>query len=219
MNPILSPQNEISYQFAAPKGIPPESPIPEIRIETELENGTYVTSPVEDSDVHFTPTGIGHRRLPTITVTGGPATMSNGRALPATNGRSSPVASWPQPSSADSNGYHSTNNRPQPPLGPSSTKLQPRQGQQEEAKDPPPSYSMSESPMETRVGGHRSRSSTHPTHTSTKHSPTNSTSPSTSTHPTAKKTMSSKARGMDNNFYKAVVMEGFQGITGKVTTV
>ena len=150
-------QTEISNQFS-PKNVPPESPIPEIRIETEQENGTYVTSPVVDD--------------------------STDRQLSATK---SQTAHW-------------ANNR---------TRV-------DDLDDMPPPYPMTESPRARISGGH---SVTH-AHTSNKKSM--SSSPAAlppHTHSMAAKTMSSKAKGMDNNLYRAMVMEGFQNITGKVTSV
>ena len=38
-------------------------------------------------------------------------------------------------------------------------------------------------------------------------------------HKPASKTMSAKIKSMDNNLYRAVVLEGFQGLAGKVTSV
>ena len=73
---------------------------------------------------------------------------------------------------------------------------QPQQGR--ENSDVPPPYPMEGSPY------HRWRSSSE--------SPVRS-------HKPAAKTMSGQAKSMDNNLYRAVVLEGFQGISGKVTSV
>lgn len=72
---------------------------------------------------------------------------------------------------------------------------QPQQGR--ENSDLPPPYPMEGSPY------HRWRSS----------------SESPVRHKSAAKTMSAQAKNMDNNLYRAVVLEGFQGISGKVTSV
>ena len=131
--------------------MPPESPIPEIRIETEQENGTYVTSPVDDSITDL--------------------------QLPTTNGRTGPLIIR--------------------------TRI--------EDSDLPPAYPTSESSQSQRASNSLTNA----------HSPNNKSSSSASTHvhTMATKTMSTRAKGMDNNLYRAVVMEGFQGITGKVTSV
>ena len=153
---------------------------------------------------------------PAVTRTNGhPA--SNGRS-PTTNGCSPTTSnSRPQLSSASTNARQNANGR-QLPAGASNKS---GRTQQDREADPPPPYPMSESPGGARAS-HRIRSSTQPTqttHTSTNHSSSPHSSPSATRHSVAKKTMSAKAKGMDNNLYKAVVMEGFQGITGKVTTV
>ena len=217
---------EISYQFSAPRGVPPESPIPEIRIETELENGTYVTSPVEDSEVDrrqlSTKDGRLMRAATTNTHQVPTATTTNGRqmipATTTTNGRQLPTAT---PNSHQS---HVTNGR-----------THAARNQYPEDDLPPPYPMLSESPR----GAKHSHSRSPTSHTSHSHSTPppppppllpHSRSPSPhrrspsphsepATHSTAKKTMSAKAKGMENNLYRAVVMEGFQGITGKVTTV
>jgi hypothetical protein len=240
--------NEILYQFSAPRGVPPESPIPEIRIQTELENGTYVTSPVEDSDVALPPP-IGHR-LPTITISSDqiqPLSTGNGHplhSLPATNGHPMPSSNGhpltfsngralrnpqPQSSTASTRSHHNTNSQ-QSPAGTtqkSSDSGRIREGIED---DPPPPYPMSESPGGAAKTRSRQQNSTSYTqHTSTNHSQSHHASPpprqppatatGTGAHSVAGKTTSSKAKGMDNNLYRAVVLEGFQGITGKVTTV
>ena len=243
-NSVFSSQNEISYQFSAPRGIPPESPIPEIRIQTELENGTYVTSPVEDSDVTLPPP-IGHR-LPTITITsdqiqpvstanghplhslpatnGHPMPSSNGHPLTSSNGRALPT-SQPLSSTASTRSHHNTNTQ-RSPAG--TTQKSSHSGRIREGieHDPPPPYPMSESPggaAKTRSRQQNSTSS--PQHASTNHSQYSlprqppATATGTGAHSVAKKTTSSKAKAMDNNLYRAVVLEGFQGISGKVTTV
>ena len=156
-------QNEISYQFSSPRTIPPESPIPEIRIETEQENGTYVTSPVEDDLL----------RIPTV-----------------------------------------SNSRPEP----WKHRKQVTRAKDLEDDDLPPPYPMTESPRAVKSSRSRSPAHTHASDYRQKTSPSSSHPPAP-THAMAAKTMSTKAKGMDNNLYRAVVMEGFQGITGKVTTV
>lgn len=193
-------QTEISYQFSAPRGVPPESPIPEIRIETELENGTYVTSPVEDSEIDRE-LSWNDRQLP--------PTATNGRQLPATTMKARPLAAMTTSSrqvpTSTSNGHQMTTGHQSHVNNGRMHKTRP----QYQDDDLPPPYPMSQSP---RAKFPRNRSSTQPstrTHSSSPHS----------AHNTAKKTMSAKAKGMENNLYRAVVMEGFQGITGKVTTV
>ena len=251
-NSVFSSQNEISYQFSAPRGIPPESPIPEIRIQTELENGTYVTSPVEDSDVTLPPP-IGHR-LPTITITSDqiqPVSTANGHplhSLPATNGRSLPATnghpmpssnghpltssngralptSQPLSSTASTRSHHNTNTQWSPA---GTTQKSSHSGRIREGieDDPPPPYPMSESPggaAKTRFRQQNSTSSTSTNHSQSHHTSLPRQPPATATgtgaHSVAKKTTSSKAKAMDNNLYRAVVLEGFQGISGKVTTV
>ena len=212
------PQNEISYQFSAPRGIPPESPIPEIRIETELENGTYVTSPVEDCDLQLPPAN-GHQ-LPTITITSDrarPAASTNGHPLPSGNGRQLPSANGrPLPSSAANSPRSQSINGRRLPAATTNHVPHSRQAQGNFDADPPPPYPMTESPGGATKTGHRNRSSTQPARTSTNHSSSPHASPSAVGHSAAKNTMSSKAKSMDNNLYRAVVLEG---ITGKVTTV
>lgn len=204
-----------------------------------MDNGTYVSSPVDDSDIELQLPINGHRQLPTITITSeqehdhqvasidssnGHSSTGNGHPVP--NGVSLPSHPLP-PSSPD--GYNdSPNGRYTPP---SLSSLEMRMRPEED--DPPPPYPLTESPGGARTARH------YTTHTSTssqassieqsstsRHrsssSPTSPTSlsssfPTTDTnHATAKKTITSKAKEMDNNLYKAVVLEG---ITGKVTSV
>ena len=257
-------QNEISYQFPAPKGILPESPIPEIWIETELENGTYVTSPVEDSDVQLPPS-IGHC-LPTITVTSDhvqpvptanghplhslPASNghSNGRSLPSTtNGHSLPSANGRPLNYSNGRAETSSNGRafanPQPMPASATTRIhrntssQHSSGASEKSSrsgrtreyiedDPPPPYPLSESPRGAKTKNQQQNQNSSTQFNSTNHPQSHQTSspcpPANATatgRSVAKKTMSTKAKGMDNNLYRAMVLEGFQGITGKVTPV
>ena len=148
------PQTEIPYSYST-SNVPPESPIPEIRIETEQDNGTYVTSPVEDVPADYSPLPGTVRR--TII-----AQMSDSDLPPA------------YPSSEEDHSHRARG--------------------------------FSDAPlyMHTTVENGKSSSSS---------------AVAAGTHSTASKTMSVKAKGMDNNLYRAIVLEGFQGITGKVTSV